>query len=173
MALSPLSLYYWASLAMEPWAPPRSEILKKSPRSCLPAPCSLLLAPCPSPHPTPSPGMLPASCWPQSTTASEVRTFVKVLSNGYESLKLGRHASGTKSLRDGVLKVGPKMAGKLNAKPVTDAWFSAIGDCPNSELLRLYSKVGAIRIVLLETRRGRIILPIIPKRIPRCSVYRK
>ena len=60
---------------------------------------------------------------------TEVRTFVKVLSNGYESLKLGRHASGAKSLCDGVLKVGPKMAGKLEAEPVTNARFSAIGDC--------------------------------------------
>ena len=83
---------------------------------------------------------------------TEVRSFFKVLSNGYESLKLGRHASGAKSLRDGVLKEGPKMAGKLEAEPVTDDWFSAIGDCPNSELLRLYSKVRPSILILILIR---------------------
>ena len=72
-----------------------------------------------------------------------MRTFFKMLSNNYESLKLGRHIpAGPKTLRDSVIKIGAKMAQKpVMAEPVKDDWFSAIGDCPNSELLRLYCKV--------------------------------
>merc|ERR1719150_3319058 len=110
MTVSPLSLYYWDSLAMEPWAPPRDVAY-------------IVLAP------------------DNDNLLSEVKTFFKVLSNGYESLKLGRHASGAKTLRDGVLKVGSKLAQKLESEPLADDWFSAIGDTPNADLLRLYSKV--------------------------------
>ena len=74
MTVSPMSLYYWDSLAMEPWAPPRDVAY-------------IVLAP------------------DNDNLLTEVKTFFKVLSNGYESLKLGRHASGAKTLRDGVLKV--------------------------------------------------------------------
>ena len=126
MTVSPLSLYYWDSLAMEPWAPPRDVAY-------------IVLAP------------------DNDNLLTEVKTFFKVLSNGYESLKLGRHASGAKTLRDGVLKViyqcwlqhylnillqvSSKLAQKLESEPLADDWFSAIGDSPNAELLRLYSKV--------------------------------
>jgi len=110
MAVSPLSLYYWDSLSLEPWAPPRDVAY-------------IVLAP------------------DNDNLLAEVKTFFKVLSNGYESLKLGRHASGAKNIRDGVLKVGAKLASKLDGEPVNDDWFTAIGDGPNSELLRLYSKV--------------------------------
>ena len=127
MTVSPMSLYYWDSLAMEPWAPPRDVAY-------------IVLAP------------------DNDNLLTEVKTFFKVLSNGYESLKLGRHASGAKTLRDGVLKVitiasavfsqhiialkvSSKLAQKLESEPLADDWFSAIGDTPNAELLRLYSKV--------------------------------
>ena len=127
MTVSPMSLYYWDSLAMEPWAPPRDVAY-------------IVLAP------------------DNDNLLTEVKTFFKVLSNGYESLKLGRHASGAKTLRDGVLKVSTiasavfpqhiialkvssKLAQKLESEPWADDWFSAIGDTPNAELLRLYSKV--------------------------------
>ena len=127
MTVSPMSLYYWDSLAMEPWAPPRDVAY-------------IVLAP------------------DNDNLLTEVKTFFKVLSNGYESLKLGRHASGAKTLRDGVLKVitiasavfpqhiialkvSSKLAQKLESEPWADDWFSAIGDTPNAELLRLYSKV--------------------------------
>ena len=56
-------------------------------------------------------------------------------------MKLGRHTPITKALRDGILKVGAKRAGKLENEVEHDEWFSAIGDGENSELLRLYSKV--------------------------------
>ena len=112
---------------MEPWAPPRDVAY-------------IVLAP------------------DNDNLLTEVNTFFKVLSNGYESLKLGRHASGAKTLRDGVLKVttiaagvlsqhiiaskvSSKLAQKLESEPLADDWFSAIGDSPNAELLRLYSKV--------------------------------
>ena len=127
MTVNPMSLYYWDSLAMEPWAPPRDVAY-------------IVLAP------------------DNDNLLTEVKTFFKVLSNGYESLKLGRHASGAKTLRDGVLKVttiaagvssqhiiaskvSSKLAQKLESEPLADDWFSAIGDSPNAELLRLYSKV--------------------------------
>ena len=74
MTVSPMSLYYWDSLSMEPWSPPRDVAY-------------IVLAP------------------DNDNLLTEVKTFFKVLSNGYESLKLGRHASGAKTLRDGVLKV--------------------------------------------------------------------
>ena len=130
MTVSPMSLYYWDSLAMEPWAPPRDVAY-------------IVLAP------------------DNDNLLNEVKTFFKVLSNGYESLKLGRHASGAKTLRDGVLKVylssklyflnlqlfpkvGSKLAQKLESEPLADDWFTAIGDTPNAELLRLYSKVDKL-----------------------------
>ena len=59
----------------------------------------------------------------------------------FQSLKLGRHTPITKAMRDGILKVGSKRAEKLQDQTEQDEWFSAIGDCPNSDLLRLYSKV--------------------------------
>ena len=39
------------------------------------------------------------------------------------------------------MKVGSKLAQKLETEPLADDWFTAIGDTPNAELLRLYSKV--------------------------------
>ena len=39
------------------------------------------------------------------------------------------------------VKVGSKLAQKLESEPLADDWFTAIGDTPNAELLRLYSKV--------------------------------
>ena len=136
MTVSPMSLYYWDSLAMEPWAPPRDVAY-------------IVLAP------------------DNDNLLTEVKTFFKVLSNGYESLKLGRHASGAKTLRDGVLKVitiasavfsqyiialqvSSKLAQKLESEPLADDWFSAIGDTPNAELLRLYSKVIKFFLMHLE-----------------------
>ena len=136
MTVSPMSLYYWDSLAMEPWAPPRDVAY-------------IVLAP------------------GNDNLLTEVKTFFKVLSNGYESLKLGRHASGAKTLRDGVLKVitiasavfpqhiialkvSSKLAQKLESEPLADDWFSAIGDTPNAELLRLYSKVIKFFFMYLE-----------------------
>ena len=47
----------------------------------------------------------------------------------------------TKALREGILKVGGKLAGKLENEPDHDDWFSSIGDAPMAELFRLYSKV--------------------------------
>ena len=46
-----------------------------------------------------------------------------------------------KTLREGILKVGAKRAGKLENETEHDEWFSSIGDAPMAELLRLYSKV--------------------------------
>ena len=106
MTMSPLSLYYRDSLAMEPWAPPRDVTY-------------IVLAP------------------DNDNLLSKVMTFFKVSSNGYERLKLGRHASGAKTLRDGVLKVtsfksfsqqgitvvlkvGSKLAQKLESEPLAD-----------------------------------------------------
>jgi len=111
MSVSPFSLYYWDSLSLEPWAPPRDIAY-------------IVVAP------------------DNDNLLHEVKTFLKVLSNGYESLKLGRHTPiFTKALRDSILKVGAKRAGKLENEKEHDEWFSAIGDGENSELLRLYSKV--------------------------------
>merc|ERR1719357_1509875 len=111
MSVSPFSLYYWDSLSLEPWAPPRDIAY-------------IVVAP------------------DNDNLLHEVKTFLKVLSNGYESLKLGRHTPiFTKALRDSILKVGAKRAGKLENEKEHDEWFSAIGDGDNSELLRLYSKV--------------------------------
>ena len=95
MTVSPMSLYYWDSLAMEPWAPPRDVAY-------------IVLAP------------------DNDNLLNEVKTFFKVLSNGYESIKLGRHASGAKTLRDGVLKV--HLSSKLyflniQSTIVSQGWF--------------------------------------------------
>ena len=57
-------------------------------------------------------------------------------------MKLGRHTPITKALREGILKVGAKRAGKLENETEHDEWFSSIGDAPMAELLRLYSKVS-------------------------------
>jgi len=121
MSVSPFSLYYWDSLSMEPWAPPRDVAY-------------IVVAP------------------DNDNLLHEVKTFFKVLSNGYESLKLGRHTPITKALRDGILKVGAKRAGKLENEAEHDEWFSAIGDGENSELLRLYSKVCHHYLVPLLTQ---------------------
>ena len=84
-----------------PWSRamgPRSQILTKSPRSFLSASCSLLPTPCSllisSPHPFPRAVAYIVLAPDNDSLMTEVRTFIKVLSNGYESLKLGRHASG-------------------------------------------------------------------------------
>ena len=53
---------------------------------------------------------------------------------------MGRHCPITKVLRDGIMKVGPKLAGKLE-EVESDDWFNAIGDSQNATLLKLYSKV--------------------------------
>ena len=95
MTVSPMSLYYWDSLAMEPWAPPRDVAY-------------IVLAP------------------DNDNLLTEVKTFFKVLSNGYESLKLGRHASGAKTLRDGVLKViSPSRLYCLNISLLFSGGFKA------------------------------------------------
>merc|ERR1719402_959055 len=52
---------------------------------------------------------------------SEVKTFFKRLSNTYELMRLGRHSPITKALRDGVMKVGNKFAGKLE-EAEADQW---------------------------------------------------
>jgi len=121
MSVSPFSLYYWDSLSLEPWAPPRDVAY-------------FVVAP------------------DNDNLLQEVKTFFKVLSNGYESLKLGRHTPITKALRDGILKVGAKRAGKLENEVEHDEWFSAIGDSQNSELLKLYSKVCHHYLVPLLTQ---------------------
>ena len=41
-------------------------------------------------------------------------------------------------------KVGSKLAQKLESEPLADDWITAIGDTPNAELLRLYSKVDRL-----------------------------
>ena len=56
-------------------------------------------------------------------------------------MKLGRHVAITKALREGILKVGAKRASKLDNETEHDEWFSSIGEAPNAELFRLYSKV--------------------------------
>ena len=60
----------------------------------------------------------------------------------FQSLKLGRHVAITKALREGILKVGAKRASKLDNESEHDEWFSSIGEAPNAELFRLYSKVS-------------------------------
>jgi len=74
---------------------------------------------------------------------NEVRVFLRALTNGYESLKLGRHVGITKALklREGILRVGAKRTANLDKEGDHDEWFSSIGDAPMAELLRLYSKV--------------------------------
>ena len=47
----------------------------------------------------------------------------------------------TKALREGILKVGAKRAGKLENEVEHDEWFSSIGHAPMADLFRLYSKV--------------------------------
>ena len=44
-------------------------------------------------------------------------------------------------LREGILKVGAKRAGKLENETEHDEWFSGIGHAPMADLYRLYSKV--------------------------------
>ena len=117
MTVSPLSLYYWDSLALEPWAPPRDVAY-------------VVVAP------------------DNDNLIVEVKSFFKTLSNGYESLKLGRHVPGHKSLRDGILRVGQKYASKSD-ESFNDEWFNAIGDSPNADLLRQYQKVIMSHLVPL------------------------
>ena len=50
-----------------------------------------------------------------------------------------------KTLREGILKVGAKRAGKLENETEHDEWFSSIGDAPMAELFRLYSKVEILK----------------------------
>jgi len=109
MTMSPLSLYYWDSLSLEPWGSQRDVAY-------------IVVAP------------------DNDNLLSEVKTFFKKLSNTYELLRLGRHSPITKVLRDGIMKVGTKLAGKLE-EVESDEWFNAIGDSQNATLLKLYSKV--------------------------------
>ena len=67
-----------------------------------------------------------------------------------QSLKLGRHVAVTKALREGILKVGAKRASKLDNETEHDQWFSSIGEAPNAELFRLYSKVTGRNIPISE-----------------------
>ena len=132
LSVSPLSLYYWDSLGLEPWAASRDVAY-------------IVLAP------------------DNDNILSQTRTFLRALTNGYEvsdtparsrppsrlffqSLKLGRHVAVTKALREGILKVGAKRASKLDNETEHDEWFSSIGEAPNAELFRLYSKVSESRI---------------------------
>ena len=62
-----------------------------------------------------------------------------------QSLRLGRHVAICKTLREGILKVGAKRAGKLENETEHDEWFSSIGDAPMAELFRLYSKVEILK----------------------------
>lgn len=109
MTMSPLSLYYWDSLSLEPWGSQRDVAY-------------IVVAP------------------DNDNLLSEVKTFFKKLSNTYELLRMGRHSPITKVLRDGIMKVGTKLAGKLE-EVESDEWFNAIGDSENATLLKLYSKV--------------------------------
>ena len=52
--------------------------------------------------------------------------FFKELSTVYELLKLGRHCPISKTLRDGIMRVGKTAAQKVADEPV-DEWFSVIG----------------------------------------------
>lgn len=54
--------------------------------------------------------------------------FFKELSTIYELLKLGRHCPISKTLRDGIMRVGKKAAQKVADKPVDD-WFTFLGMC--------------------------------------------
>ena len=56
-------------------------------------------------------------------------------------MRLGRHTAISKALREGILKVGAKRAGKLENETEHDEWFSSIGHAPMADLYRLYSKV--------------------------------
>ena len=139
LSVSPLSLYYWDSLGLEPWAASRDVAY-------------IVLAP------------------DNDNILAQTRTFLRALTNGYEvshhnslslschlhqpptyfqSLKLGRHVAITKALREGILKVGAKRASKLDNETEHDEWFSSIGEAPNAELFRLYSKVRR-RVVYLR-----------------------
>ncbi|XP_023347458.1 mediator of RNA polymerase II transcription subunit 13-like, partial [Eurytemora carolleeae] len=110
VSVSPLSLYHWDSLSLEPWGPQRDVAY-------------IVVAP------------------DNEYILSNVKTFFKNLSNTYSILKLGKHVPVTKSIRDGILRVGSKQASRLESEVDVEDWFHCIGDSQNADILRLYSKV--------------------------------
>jgi hypothetical protein len=58
----------------------------------------------------------------------------------YEVCQLGRHCPISKTLRNGILKVGQNSAEKLNNDPI-DEWFTMLPNIPTAATLRLYAQV--------------------------------
>ncbi|KAG7209053.1 hypothetical protein KM043_015211 [Ampulex compressa] len=71
---------------------------------------------------------------------SKVKSFFRELSTTYEICRLGRHTPISKTLRDGILRVGKSTAQKLAKQPIDD-WFKLLGENQLGELLRLYVQV--------------------------------
>ena len=55
-----------------------------------------------------------------------VRGFFKELSSVYELCRLGRHAPIKRVLRDGIMRVSKRAAGKV-ANEASDDWFTLLG----------------------------------------------
>ena len=57
--------------------------------------------------------------------------FFKELSNVYELSRMGRHSPVSQKLRDGIMRVGKKIAEKFSAEEHPDDWFKFIGKQSN------------------------------------------
>lgn len=53
--------------------------------------------------------------------------FFKELSNVYELSRMGRHSPVSLKLRDGIMRVGKKIAEKFSTEDHPDDWFKFIG----------------------------------------------
>lgn len=67
--------------------------------------------------------------------------FFKELSNVYELSRMGRHSPVSLKLRDGIMRVGKKIAEKFSTEDHPDDWFKFIGNSNVASKLRLYSQV--------------------------------
>ncbi|RXG73010.1 Mediator of RNA polymerase II transcription subunit 13 [Armadillidium vulgare] len=65
-----------------------------------------------------------------------VRSFFKELSSTYELCRLGRHAPIRRVLRDGIMRVSKRAAGKV-ANEALDDWFTLLGDSQVFTKLRI------------------------------------
>ncbi|KAK3084678.1 hypothetical protein FSP39_017312 [Pinctada imbricata] len=67
--------------------------------------------------------------------------FFKELSTMYELNHMGRHSPVSKKLRDGIMRVGKKLAESVKNDDQLDPWFKQIGNSPIANKLRLYAQV--------------------------------
>lgn len=76
--------------------------------------------------------------------------FFKELSNVYELSRMGRHSPVSLKLRDGIMRVGKKIAEKFSTEDHPDDWFKFIG-----KLLYIHTVAVLCEFDVLNYSRGK------------------